>query len=94
MFAAIYHWKINEGMESDFVQNWNKGTSFIRDMYGSSGAALHKAADGTYWSYARWPNKAAWQKMMDDKNKPFANGSFAELIGEKILLDVVSDLLK
>jgi hypothetical protein len=94
MFAAIYHWKLKGGVqEKDWIEKWSKGTTYIHQTYGSFGAALHKDADGTFWSYARWPNKEMWQKMMDDKDKPYPNKPFVDLIGEPIQLEVVDDQL-
>jgi hypothetical protein len=97
MIAAIYHWRIREGInEKDFMENWSKGTAYIHDHYGSLGAALHKASDGTFWSYARWPSKEKWQKMMDDSEsgvKPYPNTPFVERIGEIITFEVIDDQL-
>ncbi len=95
MFAAIYHWKLKESIaEKDFIANWGKGTKYIHENYGSLGATLHKASDGTFWSYARWPSKEKWAKMMADDKKPYPNKPFSELIGEPITFEVIDDQLK
>ena len=63
--AVLYTWKITSGKEKDFEKHWLESTQIIYQYYGSLGSSLHKQPDGTYLAYARWKNKADWQKMAD-----------------------------
>jgi hypothetical protein len=58
MFVAIYRWRLRPGMESQFVDGWERVTRAIDAECGSHGPRLHKCADGTWLAYARWPDAA------------------------------------
>ena len=98
MFAVIYHWKLKEGVkDKDFVDNWSRGTANVHTTYNSFGSSLHKAEDGTYWAYARWPSREKWESMNSDvrsKKRSDGNKSYVDLIGEPITLDLLEDQLK
>ncbi|MEU2392352.1 antibiotic biosynthesis monooxygenase [Streptomyces sp. NPDC007369] len=57
MFAVIYRWRLREGMEQQFTDGWHRVTAAIHAMCGSYGSRLHKADDGTWVAYARWPDE-------------------------------------
>lgn len=95
MFAVIYHWKlIANANEDEFIQSWHKGTTKIYRERGSFGSSLHKLNDGTFLAYARWPNKASWQKMMQETSKTSTNKTFVVSIDDPVELDLLDDLLQ
>jgi RimJ/RimL family protein N-acetyltransferase len=57
--AVLYRWRVAPGREAEFRSAWVEGTKLIHQRCRSYGARLHQAADGTFWSYARWPSEAA-----------------------------------
>ena len=97
MFAAIYHWKLKEGVkEAEFVEHWGRLSREIKETYGSLGATLHRTESGEYVSYARWPSKDKWQSMMDvtnPNNDGGQNKELVEYVRESILMEVIDDIL-
>ena len=98
MLAVIYRWKLRDGVtEEAWLKNWSDGTKYTHQTYGSLGSSLHRAADGTFWAYARWPSREQLEKMRTDSDagtKPYSNKSFVEQVGEPITLDLLEDQLK
>lgn len=83
MFAAIYRWKVKAGFEEQFERGWTLGTERIAEELGGWGSRLHRAADGTYFAYAEWPDEATWQRAVaagmphsDDEARRLYRGSF------------------
>ncbi len=98
MSAVLYRWRIKPGREADFEQSWLEGTRLIHGRCASHGARLHRAGDGTYWSYASWPDEAARKACFAD-NDFFSLPCFKtmqdcieERFGE-IVLDIRADAL-
>ena len=58
MVTAIYRWRIEDGMEAQFIDGWKRVTRAIYDTCGSYGSRLHRCEDGTWLAYARWPDAA------------------------------------
>lgn len=95
MFMAIYRWRLEDGMEEQFVEGWERVTRAIYETCGSYGSRLHRCDDGTWVAYARWPDAATrdacehaeteGSRMMREAVRE----SFDETVGE-----VVSDLLR
>ena len=56
MFAVIYRWRVIPGREEQFIAGWYRCSSLIRKRFGSYGSRLHRADDGLFVSYGRWPN--------------------------------------
>ena len=56
MIAIVYRWRVTDGMEEQFVDGWSRVTRAIREHCGSHGSRLHRAEDGTWLAYARWPD--------------------------------------
>lgn len=98
MIAVIYHWKLRRGVkEKNWRRNWSMGTQYTHTTYRSLGSSLHKAADGTFWAYARWPNKAALERMRKDSaagTKPYPNEPFVKQMGKPITLELLEDQLR
>jgi len=66
MFTAIHQCYIKEGQEQESVHHWEIIMNYFISEKGAIGAALHKAQDGSWVSYSRWPTQevrdAAWPK--------------------------------
>lgn len=97
MFAAIYKWKLNEGISAEeWEENWSKGTAFIHKKHGSLGASLHKTDDGLYLSYARWNKKSDWEVMMGDESPEkaqYSNDPFVTQVAPPMILEMIDDQL-
>ena len=63
--CVIYHWKLRPELETQFVAAWRRATQLIMDQRGGGGSRLHKAADGTWYAYAQWPDRKTWQAHQD-----------------------------
>jgi hypothetical protein len=95
MFAVIYHWKLKTGAdEEEFRKIWHEGTVKIYKERGSLGSSLHRLNDGTFLAYARWPNRAAWKKMMVETSKTSSNKQFVDSVEDPQELDLIEDLLQ
>ncbi|MCQ9132318.1 antibiotic biosynthesis monooxygenase family protein [Streptomyces hilarionis] len=65
MFAVIYRWRLHEGKEEQFAAGWHRVTRAMREQCGSYGSRLHRADDGTWVAYARWPDAATREGCPD-----------------------------
>ena len=61
-FAVIYRWRLHPGMECQFQQAWERATPLLMRQRGALGSRLHKAEDGTWFAYAQWPDRKAWEQ--------------------------------
>lgn len=96
MFAALYHWKVKDGLEAEFVEAWREITSAALKRCGSFGSRLHRAEDGTFFGYARWPDDATRRRCFEAQPAPDATARMNAAIAEswpEVRLDVVEDLL-
>lgn len=59
--AVMYRWRLHSGMERQFQQAWERATPLLMRHRGALGSRLHSAEDGTWFAYALWPSKLAWQ---------------------------------
>tara|TARA_R110002072_G_scaffold54220_2_gene142345 strand:+ start:628 stop:1461 length:834 start_codon:yes stop_codon:yes gene_type:complete len=66
--AILYRWTIKPGREDDFRAAWLEGTKLIHSRCSSFGARLHRAEDGLFWSYARWPSESARQACFNEQD--------------------------
>lgn len=96
-FAVIYRWKLKEGLEQQFIENWSKATQLLMKERGALGSRLHQAEDGTWVSYAQWPNKEAW---LHHRSLPSIDPKISRLVTEAeeeafppILLTPIADYL-
>jgi antibiotic biosynthesis monooxygenase len=94
VFAVIYHWRLHPGAEAQFVDGWERVTRAIHATCGSYGSRLHRADDGTWVAYARWPDAATRARCHhgEAEGERLMAGSVAEQLGATTL-EVVSDLL-
>ncbi|MBB6187390.1 hypothetical protein [Rhodanobacter sp. MP7CTX1] len=58
MFVAIYRWRLQAGLEQDFIANWQRITA-LGLAAGSGGSSLFKGPDGRWVAIARWPSREA-----------------------------------
>lgn len=96
MFVVFYHWRLKPGTEEAFRAAWTRLTKAIRSRYGSQGSRLHRAEDGTWWAYAQWPTREAWEKADGGVADPEAANAMKECVSERffaVTADVTDDLL-
>jgi hypothetical protein len=107
MFAVIYQGYIKPGREEEYQEVWNKIACYFVEHRGALGSCLHRAADGLWVAYSRWPDKAtkeaSWPKKSDlSKELPEeiqkAVLTLKECLDQErpmfeMYLDVVNDLL-
>ena len=94
MFAVIYRWRLHEGKEQQFASAWHRMTAEIHKRCGSYGSRLHRADDGTWVAYARWPDAATRERCQGVD--PDALSSMRQAITEsfpEIRCQVIDDLL-
>ena len=96
-FTVIYRWRLNEGMEAQFIEAWSQVSRLLREKRGSLGSRLHLGSDGIWYSYAQWPSAATRAKSaalppVDPDAKRRMSDSVREELPE-IELHSVSDFL-
>jgi putative acetyltransferase len=97
MFNVLYRWRLKPGAEESFGNAWADMTVLLRKSRGALGSRLHKAEDGTWVAYARWPDKACWEKSsregsVDEKLSSAMQDAIDERF-DPMLLHPVKDLL-
>ncbi len=95
MFSVIYRFKIKEGSENKFQECWAKVTEEFKSLHGGLGSCLHASDDNLFVAYARWPDRASWEKEKIFKDTASVEGmnDCIEKQFEPILMSVVNDLL-
>jgi heme-degrading monooxygenase HmoA len=58
VFVAIYRWRLQAGLEQDFIANWQRVTA-LGLVAGSGGSSLFKDSDGRWVAIARWASREA-----------------------------------
>ena len=95
MFAVVYRWRLHPGSEEGFVDGWERVTRAIAEQCGSFGSRLHRADDGTWVAYARWPDAVTRERCVVDE--PEGARLMAEAVAERfpeLAMELVSDLLQ
>jgi len=96
-FAVIYRWRLQPGLESQFVAAWERATHAIKAQRGGLGSRLHKLDDGSWLAYAQWPTRADWeQARAAPAPDPEASALMRAAISESeppLFLEPVADLL-
>ncbi|MEO1172349.1 MAG: antibiotic biosynthesis monooxygenase [Myxococcota bacterium] len=95
MFAVLYRWRVKPGFEQQFRENWARMTEEFRTLHGGLGSALHQNDDGQFVAYARWPDRATWEreKKIEDT---VASAAMSEAVSERLApwpLEVTDDML-
>lgn len=96
MFAVIYRWQLKPGTEDQFRAAWRQGTKDIEELFETGGSRLHRASDGSWLAYARWPNKQARNKAFRDGPPSAAVAEIQKYIEkeiDQISLEITDDLL-
>lgn len=94
--VVLHRFRLKSGQEDDFVSAWERLTDVLREECGALGSRMHKADDGTYVAYARWPSRAVWQNSQDNPPKSAARSLMAATIEERFPeqhFEIVSDRL-
>jgi heme-degrading monooxygenase HmoA len=58
VFVAIYRWRLQPGLEQDFIANWQRITTLALAA-GSGGSSLFKDSEGRWVAIARWASREA-----------------------------------
>ncbi|HEX7776564.1 MAG TPA: hypothetical protein VF449_08555 [Parvibaculum sp.] len=97
MIAVIYRWHVEKKDEAEFRRRWHEITEDIVHHHGGGGSRLHRAENGEWIAYARWPSRedrdrafAARHREMHDTT-PQGEGK-ARLIDE-VWMEIADDLL-
>lgn len=108
MFAVIYQSYLKPGREEDFQKAWHEIAAYFVEKRGALGSCLHKAEDGKWIAYSRWPDKAtrdaSWPEEKNGPSKELPEEVRQAIILIKecidqdqklpdICMDVVKDLL-
>lgn len=83
MFAVLYRFYIIPGAESDYQRLWNQIVNYFIVYRGAIGSCLHKAEDGLWLAYSRWPDKAARDASWPGEGEP------SESLPEEIKMAIV-----
>ena len=98
-YSVVYSFKLKNGKENEFIENWKFGTRLIYEYEGSLGSRLHKIESNMFMAYALWPDKKTFDEATNKipselENKRIAN--FKNCVDEfKVIFksEVVSDLI-
>ncbi|WP_136247815.1 antibiotic biosynthesis monooxygenase family protein [Halomonas borealis] len=69
-FYVLYRFRVAPGMESTFEAGWRRMTQAIRETRGGLGSRLHRADDGWWVAYAKWPSRQAWEASRQAPSPP------------------------
>ncbi|MBB3143073.1 antibiotic biosynthesis monooxygenase family protein [Halomonas organivorans] len=85
-FYVLYRFKVKPGMEGIFKEGWRRMTQAIREQRGGLGSRLHRADDGWWVAYAKWPNRQAWASSQQRSESPDRDAAalMAEAIMERL----------
>jgi hypothetical protein len=96
-FAVLYRWRVEPGREGDCRAAWERLTRAIHERRGGLGSRLHVADDGTWVAYARWPDRATWERAVgEEPADPEASVAMRACIRESLPpepLTIEADLL-
>lgn len=70
MFAVIYQSYMKPGREDDYQKAWHQIATYFVSQRGALGSCLHKAEDGRWVAYSRWPDKATRDASWPGENAP------------------------
>jgi hypothetical protein len=82
-FVAIYRWRVNPGCEAAFTAAWHAEAERYRDTWGSAGARLHRADDGSFVATAFWPSRDAWAHAPRPLDLPQAEAVLDRCVAER-----------
>lgn len=90
MFAVIYRGYLKAGKEAEYQKLWHLVAEYFIKHRGALGSCLHKAEDGMWLAYSRWPNKEsrdeAWPQD-ESVNEHFPDEIRDAILGIKDCVD-------
>ena len=85
MFAVIYRGYLKENCENQYRTAWKIVANYFIKNRGALGSSLHKAEDGMWLAYSRWPDKktrdASWGDHADNDFPNEVKSELAEQFG-------------
>ena len=84
MFVAIYRWRLQVGLEQDFIANWQRITALAL-VAGSGGSGLFKGSDGRWVAIARWPSREARTNFFAQLAREDADAALRERARQAVL---------
>lgn len=103
MFAVIYQGYVKPGREAEYEELWHAIADYFKRYRGALGSCLHRAEDGRYIAYSRWPDKAtrdvSWSEdVMLPENMQQVVKAFKDCLDEErkipeLCMEVKDDLL-
>ena len=84
MFVAIYRWRLQAGLEQDFIANWQRITA-LGLAAGSGGSSLFKGSDGRWVAIARWPSREARASFFAQLGREDAEPAMRERARQAVL---------
>ncbi|GAA1694716.1 hypothetical protein GCM10009830_48180 [Glycomyces endophyticus] len=93
-YAVVHRWRVRPGYEDLFVEGWTRVAHAAHRFSGGYGSRLHRAEDGVWMSYARWPDKEAGDRggQEDAEGAAMMSVSVEESL-PVMHLEIVADLL-
>lgn len=70
MFAVIYRSYLKPGRETEYQKLWHQIATYFVGQRGAIGSCLHKADDGMWLAYSRWPDQATRDASWPGENAP------------------------
>lgn len=97
MAAVIYRWRVEKKDEAEFQRRWHEITQDIIANHGGGGSRLHRAENGDWVAYARWPSRHDRDVAFEARTRASPDSTpqregMAKLI-EETWLEITDDLL-
>mgnify|MGYP000943440764 CR=1 FL=1 len=94
MFAVIYQGYVKPGREQEYRKLWNLIARYFIEKRGAIGSSLHRAADGLWVAYSRWPDQATRDASWPILNVPPDQLPEEIRIGFIAIKDCIDDIRK
>lgn len=69
-FAVIYRGYLKPGREGEYQKAWQIVTQYFVAHRGAIGSCLHRASDGMWIAYSRWPDQKTRDASWPGENAP------------------------
>jgi len=97
MVAVIYRWRVEKKHEAEFQRRWHEITKDIVEHHGGGGSRLHRAENGDWVAYARWPARKyrdrAFEARARDMHDTTPQGEGKAELVEETWMEITDDLL-
>jgi quinol monooxygenase YgiN len=91
MFAVIYRGYLKAGKETEYQKHWKTVATYFVKKRGALGSTLHRAEDGMWVAYSKWPDRAtrdaSWPKEGASASLELPNEIVQAINGLKACLD-------